>query len=77
MTNIEHEIEGKIWWLEITTNEPHLYQFGPFESEEEGKQLSGMYLADLIGEGWEIITINTKQDFISPSTYLSDGVSAA
>ncbi|BAC91506.1 DUF1816 domain-containing protein [Gloeobacter violaceus] len=43
------------WWLEVTTDEPFLYAFGPFDSPEEAAQSVGRYVPDLTSEGWQVV----------------------
>jgi hypothetical protein len=47
---------GAAWWLEIATDEPYLYLFGPFESAEEAEATVGKYEADLAAEGWQLLS---------------------
>lgn len=44
------------WWLEIATDEPYLYLFGPFESVEEAEAAVSDYQNDLAGEGWRVVS---------------------
>lgn len=43
------------WWLEVTTDEPFLYEFGPFESAEEATESLGRHVSDLASDGWQVI----------------------
>lgn len=43
------------WWLEVVTDEPYLYLFGPFETTEEAECKSNEYFKDLRSEGWKIV----------------------
>ncbi|MBC8122691.1 MAG: DUF1816 domain-containing protein [Gemmatimonadaceae bacterium] len=42
------------WWLEIATDEPYLYLFGPFDASEEAEHAVGKYIGDLTSEGWQV-----------------------
>lgn len=53
------------WWLEIATDEPYLYLFGPFDHPEEAEAAVGKYQEDLAGEGWR--TMSTKVTRKGPS----------
>jgi hypothetical protein len=55
--------EGR-WWLEVATDEPYLYLFGPFNSTEEASVKSSEYFNDLASEGWHIVS--TKMTQIGP-----------
>ncbi|MBW4700144.1 MAG: DUF1816 domain-containing protein [Aphanocapsa lilacina HA4352-LM1] len=50
------------WWLEMATDEPYLYLFGPFESPEEAEAAVPRHRADLISEGWQVLsaTVSSK-----------------
>ncbi len=54
-------LEKKYWWLEITTNEPYLYLFGPFDTAEEAQLKSKEFITDLACEGWQIFSIKLCQ----------------
>jgi hypothetical protein len=57
LPSAEHQAEN--WWLEVTTDEPYLYLFGPFSSAEEAQTESDRYLADLRHEGWQVTGVHT------------------
>jgi hypothetical protein len=44
------------WWLELVTDEPYLYLFGPFETVEEAESAISKHKADLMSEGWHVMT---------------------
>jgi len=44
------------WWLEIVTDEPYLYLFGPFETVEEAEASVSKHTEDLMSEGWHVVT---------------------
>ena len=46
--------ESTAWWLELATNEPYLYLFGPFDSKVEAESSVEKHRADLTGEGWQV-----------------------
>jgi Domain of unknown function (DUF1816) len=52
--------EGR-WWLEIITNEPYLYLFGPFDTTDEADNKSDEYFQDLEAEGWKIVSSKMTQ----------------
>ncbi|MBC8123296.1 MAG: DUF1816 domain-containing protein [Gemmatimonadaceae bacterium] len=43
------------WWLEMVTDEPFLYQFGPFDSAEDAAGSVHRHAPDLASEGWQIV----------------------
>ncbi|AGY60334.1 DUF1816 domain-containing protein [Gloeobacter kilaueensis] len=42
------------WWLELATDEPYLYLFGPFETAAEADAATARHRQDLLAEGWQI-----------------------
>lgn len=58
-----HAEEG-LWWLEVVTDEPYLYLFGPFDTTEEANRKSSEYFEDLASEGWCIVS--TKMTQVGP-----------
>jgi hypothetical protein len=44
------------WWLELVTDEPYLYLFGPFETIEEAEASFPKHTEDLRSEGWQVMT---------------------
>ncbi len=44
------------WWLELVTDEPYLYLFGPFETVEEAEASIAKHTEDLMSEGWHVMT---------------------
>ncbi|MBC7882999.1 MAG: DUF1816 domain-containing protein [Anaerolineae bacterium] len=52
------------WWLEVVTDEPYLYLFGPFETTEEADYKSNDYFKDLASEGWKIISSKMTQSAV-------------
>ncbi|MBC8121411.1 MAG: DUF1816 domain-containing protein [Gemmatimonadaceae bacterium] len=61
------------WWLEVTTDEPFLYEFGPFQSAEEAAGALSNYVSDLASEGWRVI----RQKVLQQEHLFSDVVSRA
>jgi len=59
LPSTEHQTEN--WWLEVTTDEPYLYLFGPFASAEEAQTESDRYIADLTHEGWQVTEVHTSR----------------
>jgi Domain of unknown function (DUF1816) len=57
-------MEEGAWWLEVVTDEPYLYLFGPFDTTEEANGKSSDYFKDLASEGWHITS--TKMTQIGP-----------
>lgn len=43
------------WWLEVVTDEPFLYEFGPFDSAEEAAGAIDRHAPDLTSEGWQVV----------------------
>jgi hypothetical protein len=52
--------EGR-WWLEIITDEPYLYLFGPFDTTDEADDKSDEYFQALGAEGWKISSSRMTQ----------------
>lgn len=49
------------WWLEVVTDEPYSYLFGPFDKTEEATCKSKEYFEDLESEGWQIVSAKIAQ----------------
>lgn len=49
------------WWLEVITDEPYSYLFGPFDKAEDVSFKSIEYFEDLEREGWRIISTKIAQ----------------
>ena len=45
----------------MDTDEPFLYEFGPFESAEEAAQSVDRHAPDLVSEGWRVLRHNVRQ----------------
>lgn len=43
------------WWLEVITDEPFLYEFGPFKSAEEAAESIDRHAPDLASDGWQVV----------------------
>jgi hypothetical protein len=54
-------MEEGAWWLEVVTDEPYLYLFGPFDTTEEANDKSSDYFKDLALEGWQIVSTKMTQ----------------
>ncbi len=54
-------MEEGYWWLEVVTNEPYLYLFGPFDTTHEAIGKSVEYFKDLASEGWKIVSTKMTQ----------------
>jgi Domain of unknown function (DUF1816) len=54
-------VEQGNWWLEVMTDEPYSYLFGPFDKTEEANCKSREYFEDLESEGWQIVSIKIAQ----------------
>jgi hypothetical protein len=53
--------EEGYWWLEVVTDEPDLYLFGPFDEIHEAIGKSAEYFKDLASEGWKIVSTKMIQ----------------
>ncbi len=49
------------WWLEVVTDEPFSYEFGPFDSAEEAARSVDRYAPDLASEGWRVMRQSVLQ----------------
>ena len=54
ISNMTNSQDGD-WWLEVITDEPFLYEFGPFSSPEEAAESIDRYASDLASEGWRVV----------------------
>jgi hypothetical protein len=54
-------VEQSNWWLEVITDEPYSYLFGPFDKTEDASFKSREYFEDLESEGWQIVSTGIAQ----------------